>query len=282
MSNENPETAVITGAAMGIGRALAIAWAEQGWRVGVIDFDMDEAERTLEMIERVGGSGETFRCDVRDAEEVQTMADHFFDAWGRVDLVMNNAGVGAAGEVADIPLEEWKRVIDTDLWGVIHGCRAFIPGMKRQGGGHIVNTASMAGVLSGAEMAPYNVSKAAVISLSETLKMELAPYNIGVTVICPMAVKTNVLDTATYTDEFQRELAYLAMEQVKMPIEEFARKVTRAVKRNRLYVVPHLTGKILCTLKRLSPPSFYGTAALLNRKGLLKPLFMHMARKGYI
>jgi NAD(P)-dependent dehydrogenase (short-subunit alcohol dehydrogenase family) len=282
MSSENPKTAVITGAAMGIGRALALAWARQGWKIGVVDFNMDEAQLTLEMIEKAGGSGEAFRCDVRDAEEVQAAADYFFDAWGRVDLVMNNAGVGAAGEVADIPLEEWKRVIDTDLWGVIHGCRSFIPGMKERGGGHIVNTASMAGILSGAEMGPYNVSKAAVISLSETLKMELAPYNIGVTVICPMAVKSNVLDTATYTDEFQKELAYLAMEQVKMPIEEFAHRVTRAVDKNRLYVVPHLTGKILCVLKRFSPPFFYGTAAFLNRKSLLKPLFMYFARKGYI
>jgi NAD(P)-dependent dehydrogenase (short-subunit alcohol dehydrogenase family) len=282
MNGEYSKTAVITGAALGIGRALAIAWAEHGWKVGLVDFNMKEAERTLEMVAKAGGSGETFRCDVRNPEEVQAAADHFFDAWGQVDLVMNNAGVGAAGEVADIPLEEWKRVIDTDLWGVIHGCRAFIPRMKEQGGGHIVNTASMAGVLSGAEMAPYNVSKAAVISLSETLKMELAPYNIGVTVICPMAVQTSVLETATYTDEFQKELAYVAMEQVKMPIEEFARKVTRAVERNRLYVVPHLTGKLLCLLKRFSPPSFYGAAAFLNKKSLLKPLFMYMARKGYI
>ena len=282
MTGEQTKTAVITGAALGIGRALALAWARRGWKVGVVDFDMEEAERTLEMIEKAGGSGEIFRCDVRDPGEVQAAADHFFDAWGRIDLVMNNAGVGAAGEVADIPLEEWKRVIDTDLWGVIHGCRSFIPGMKEQGGGHIVNTASMAGILSGAEMAPYNVSKAAVISLSETLKMELAPYNIGVTVICPMAVKTNVLETATYTDEFQRELAYVAMERVKMPIDEFARRVARAVDRDRLYVVPHLTGKLLCLLKRLSPPTFYGTAAFLNRKSLLKPLFMYMARKGYI
>jgi len=282
MDGENPKTAVITGAALGIGRALAIDWAQQGWKVGLVDFNMEEAENTLNMVEKVGGSGETFRCDVREAEEVQAAADHFFDAWGRIDLVMNNAGVGVAGEVADIPLEEWRRVIDTDLWGVIHGCRAFIPRMKEQGGGHIVNTASMAGILSGAEMAPYNVSKAAVISLSETLKMELAPYNIGVTVICPMAVQTSVLETATYTDEFQHELAYVAMENVKMPIEEFARKVTKAVERNRLYVVPHLTGKVLCLLKRFSPPSFYGTAAFLNRKSLLKPLFMYMARKGYI
>ncbi|RJP29890.1 MAG: SDR family NAD(P)-dependent oxidoreductase [Actinobacteria bacterium] len=277
-----PKTVVVTGAASGIGRALAIAWAEQGCKVGVVDLDLDGAERTVEMVELAGGSGEIFRCDVRNHGEVQDMADHFFGVWGQVDLLVNNAGVGAAGEVADIPFEEWKRVIDTDLWGVINGCRAFIPGMKAQGRGHIVNIASMAGVLSGTEMAPYNVSKAAVISLSETLSMELAPCNIGVTVVCPMAVKTNVLETATYTDGFQLELAHVAMDNVKMPIEAFAGKVTRAVERNRLYVVPHITGKILCLLKRLSPPTFYRAAALLNRKGLLKPLFMRLARKGFV
>lgn len=282
MSGEYSKTAVITGAASGIGRALAIAWAEQGWKVGVVDFNAEEADKTLAMVEKAGGKGETYQCDVRNLGEIQAMADHFFDTWGGVDLLMNNAGVGAAGEVGDIPVEEWRRVIDTDLWGVIYGCHAFLPRMKARGRGHIVNTASMAGVLSGAEMSPYNVSKAAVISLSETLKMELAPYNIGVTVICPMAVQTKVLETATYTDEFQRELAYVAMENVKMPIEDFTRKVTRAVERNRLYVVPHPTGKVLCMLKRISPPAFYGTAAFLSRQGLLKPLFMRMAEKGYI
>ena len=119
-----PKTVVVTGAGSGVGRAMAMAWAREGFKVGVSDIDMEGAGETLEMVMRAGGSGETFRCDVQDPGEVQAMAAHFFDSWGKVGILVNNAGVADVGIVGDISLENWKRTIDTSLWGTIYGCHA--------------------------------------------------------------------------------------------------------------------------------------------------------------
>ena len=128
-------TAVITGASSGIGRALSVALSKEGWRIGIVDVDQDGAERTRELVEKVGGKGEVFRCNVRKVEEVMAAADHFFDSWGEVGMLVNNAGIGGGGYVGEIPLKDWEAVVETDLWGVIYGCHAFIPRMKAQGGG---------------------------------------------------------------------------------------------------------------------------------------------------
>ena len=190
MKANYPKNVVITGAASGLGRALALAWAREGWKIGIADIDTDGAAQTLTMVEQAGGTGEIFRCNVRNLEEIEAMADHFFASWGSVGVIVNNAGVADVGCVGDIHIENWERMLDTSLWGVIYGCHAFIPRMKEQGGGYIVNTSSAAGLICLPHMAPYNVAKAGVISLSETLKCELSSSGIGVTVICPTFFNT--------------------------------------------------------------------------------------------
>ena len=203
MNGGDSKSAVITGAASGIGRALAVAWARRGWKIGIADIDVEGAERTLGMVEQVGGMGDIFKCDVSNLDDVQAMADHFFAAWGKVDILVNNAGIAVMGFVGEVPLKEWQRVMDINLWGVIYGCHAFVPRMREQGGGNIVNLASSAGVVSMSEMGPYNTTKASVISLSETLRTELASDGIGVTVVCPMFIDTDILKTASYTTEWE-------------------------------------------------------------------------------
>lgn len=166
MTYRQAETVAITGVASGLGRAFALAWAGKGWKVGILDIDMEGAEKTREMVVEAGGSGEILRCDVRDPMEVEAAADHLFSRWGAVGILVNNAGVGGGGAVGDIPLKDWETVMGIDLWGVVHGCHSFIPRMKKQGGGHIVNVSSLAGLISAPGFAPYNMSKAAVVSLS--------------------------------------------------------------------------------------------------------------------
>ncbi len=272
--------AVITGAASGLGRSLATALAREGWRVGIVDLDHAGSAETLRMVEGAGGSGEAFHADVSVAEEVEAAAEYFFARWGGVDLLVNNAGVISLGFVGDVPLEDWRWVFDANFWGMLYGCHVFVPRMKEQGGGHIVNVASSAGLLSSPEMAPYNTTKAAVISLSETLRTELAPLGIGVTVACPMFFDTNLLATARFTDPWEMEFFITTFRHARMSADEVAERIIAGVKKDRLYVVPQLSGKLLWLNKRMSPGFFHDLLRFLNRRGLLRPLFQGLARRG--
>jgi NAD(P)-dependent dehydrogenase (short-subunit alcohol dehydrogenase family) len=210
------------------------------------------------------------------------MADHFFKSWGGVDVIVNNAGVVSVGHVGDIPLEDWEWIFSINFWGMLYGCHTFIPRMKEQGGGLIVNVASAGGLLNLLELAPYNTTKAAVIALSETLRSELAPFKIGVTTVCPMFFNTHLLDDMRYTDEFEWEFSHATFEHARMTADEVAQAVVKAVQRGKLYVVPQTPGKVLWMIKRLSPGFYHGTLAFLNRAGIGRSLFMWMARKGML
>jgi NAD(P)-dependent dehydrogenase (short-subunit alcohol dehydrogenase family) len=273
---------VITGAASGFGRALALALARKGCRIGIVDVNMDGARETLSMVERAGGSGEVYELDVRALEDWEVMADHFFSSWGGVDVLVNNAGVVAIGYVGDIPEEDWEWIFSINFWGMLNGCHTFIPRMKAQGGGHILNVASAAGLTSMMEMGPYNTTKAAIISLSETLRSELAPCKIGVTVACPMPFRTNLFDDMRTEDEFISEWSYATFEYARMTAEEVARATVRAVERRKLYVIPQLSGRVLWITKRMSPSLFHGFQAFLNRTGVGHGLLMWLTRKGLL
>jgi NAD(P)-dependent dehydrogenase (short-subunit alcohol dehydrogenase family) len=276
------KTAVITGAASGIGRALAIEAARQGFSVGIVDIDLREAEGTLELVEQAGGSGEVFSCNVRELDEVKATADHFFDMWGEVGLLINNAGVLAFGHVGDIDMKEWQKVLETNLWGQIFGCHAFIPRMKEQGGGHIVNTASVVGIVPPPQQAPYTVSKAGIIGLSETIKTELAPFNIGITVLCPMSVNTNILKDSSDKGNYSRELYTVSFSQAKITPEQIAKKVMSAVEKNKLYLLPNLSGRLFWLSKRLLPSTFFKSLAYLYKKELAVPLLTQLAKRGWL
>jgi NAD(P)-dependent dehydrogenase (short-subunit alcohol dehydrogenase family) len=273
-------TAVVTGAASGLGRDICIALARNGFRVLVADVNTKEADVTLTMVEQAGGSGEVCHCDVTRVEEVQKMAEHVFSSWGGLDLLVNNAGVAASGVVGDMPIEDWHWLMDINLWGMVYGCHAFIPQMKLGRRGHIVNVASAAGIVSFPEMACYNVSKAAVISLTETLKGELAPFGIGVSVVCPTFFNTNLLRDMRFCDEFQCTFANAAFDNAKMTSEDIAALTVKAYEKNRLYVVPQASAKMQWFFKRLSPARYYESFAMLNRSAMLRRLVLMMARLG--
>jgi NAD(P)-dependent dehydrogenase (short-subunit alcohol dehydrogenase family) len=289
MTYQHARTVVITGAASGLGRAYAMAWAAKGFKIGILDIDMEGARETLRLVEEAGTTGEVRSCNVRDPAEVEASADHFFKLWGEVGVLVNNAGIGSGGAVGEVPIGDWEKVIETDLWGVVYGCHAFIPGMKRQGGGHIVNVSSLAGLISAPGFAPYNVSKAAVVALSQTLKTELASSDIGVTVVCPPVVKTGILDNSLriageidYDITGEIEVLRTAMEASRITPADIAARTVRAVERNRLYVIPALPLQMSWLNARLAPSLFYGLSAALERRGLLRPIYMYMARKGLI
>jgi NAD(P)-dependent dehydrogenase (short-subunit alcohol dehydrogenase family) len=271
---------VITGAASGLGRAIALSLAKRGWRILVSDINMAGSKITLEMVEKAGGEGETFECDVTKLDDIRRMADFAFEKWNRIDLLVNNAGVAAGGVVGDIPMEDWHWIVNTNFWGMLYGCHEFVPRMKSQGGGHIVNVSSAAGFVSLPEMASYNVTKAAIISLSETLKSELAPHNIGITVVCPTFFKTNLLETMRYTDEFQKMFAETAFENGRLSAEKIAEMTVRAVEKNKLYLIPQVVGKVQWLMKRFSPSRYYKNMAFMNRRSSFRELALKMARWG--
>jgi NAD(P)-dependent dehydrogenase (short-subunit alcohol dehydrogenase family) len=260
--------AVITGAGSGLGRALALDLARRGWRVLVSDIKAERAAETAALVDQAGGEGLAMACDVTQWAEVKALADRAVESWGGADVVVNNAGVPVIGAMADVPLDDWRWAIDINLMGVVNGCKAFIPVLAAQGGGHIVNTASAAGFTSLADMAPYNATKAAVISLSETLRVELAAKHIGVTVACPTTFKTNLFENVRATDAklITRNQALFARSFATA--EGVAAHVWRGVAKNKLYVITQPDAKLLWAWKRLAPELYTRTAGWIFKRGL--------------
>jgi NAD(P)-dependent dehydrogenase (short-subunit alcohol dehydrogenase family) len=248
--------AVVTGAASGIGRALAVAFAAAGSAVVVADLDRDEAEVVAAAIRSAGGEAEPVRVDVSDAAAVDQLAATTLERFGRVDVLCNNAGVSTFNLLRDQTLDDWRWVFGVNLWGVIHGLQSFVPIMRSQGTpAHIVNTASIAGLLSGvAFIGPYDATKVAVVSISETLSQELAidQVPIGVSVLCPSSVDTRVMESergrpAAFGVEHRTEIA----ESVRLSIREsftgpsgltpaqVADRVLEAIRARRFWIITH-------------------------------------------
>jgi NAD(P)-dependent dehydrogenase (short-subunit alcohol dehydrogenase family) len=197
MQNLSGKAAFVTGGASGIGLALGRAFAEAGMNVMLADVETPRLQAAVESLRGVGSVVEGIACDVADADSVDHAASTTYAAFGNVHVVCNNAGVAGGSGIDDISLDTWKWVLDVNLMGVLHGVRTFLPHMRAHGeGGHIVNTASMAGLQSGLGFSPYSASKFAVVNMSEGLALQLQPFGIGVTVLCPGYVRTRISDSA--------------------------------------------------------------------------------------
>ena len=246
--------AVVTGGASGIGRALAQALAREGSAVVVADLDADGAVRAASAIRLDGGEAEAVTVDVADAGSVDALAARAVERYGHVDLLCNNAGVSTFNLIEDQTLDDWRWVFSVNLWGVVHGVHSFLPILRRQGTpAHIVNTASIAGILSGVMfIGPYAATKSAVVSISETLRQELAfaQLPIGVSVLCPSSVDTRVMESERgRPDAFGREERTPAAEGFRVAIRDsftgptgltpaaVAERVLDAVRTGRFWVI---------------------------------------------
>ena len=288
MSLDHAKTAVITGAGSGIGKALALALSRRGYRIGIVDIDLEAAQETLQEMKAAGGTGDAYRCDVGDAPQVLAMADHFFDTWGEVGLLVNNAGIGAGGWVGEASLEDWRRVVHVNLWGVINGCHAFVPRMKLQGRRHIVNTASTAGLVAVMGFASYSTTKAAVVAFTETLLVELAPFGIGVTVLCPSIVRTNIMEHSMAVldmdgleaAEWGSSLIEAGMECSKISCDDVSRMVIEGIENDRLFVVTNRVSRSNWRNARMSPEKYFKLMAWRNKKGWLQGFMLWATRRG--
>src|SRR4030088_2094643 len=187
------KTAFVTGGASGIGLALGRAFAEAGMKVMLADVETDALAAAVKSLHNVGPEVRGVVCDVADSSSFEDAAKASHEAFGNVHVVCNNAGVAAGGGIDHISLDNWRWVLDVNLMGVLHGVRSFLPHIRKHGeGGHIVNTASMAGMHADLGFSPYGASKFAVVSMSEGLAMQLKPHGIGVSVLCPSFVRTRI------------------------------------------------------------------------------------------
>ncbi|WP_244521879.1 SDR family NAD(P)-dependent oxidoreductase [Bradyrhizobium embrapense] len=187
------KAAFVTGAASGIGLAMATAFAREGMKVMLADIETGALDKAVDALRAGGADVHGVVCDVADPASLDRAAKASFRAFGNVHVVCNNAGVAAGGGIDPISVDDWRWVIDVNLMGVVHGVRSFLPHIRAHGeGGHIVNTASMAGMNAGLGVSPYSATKFAVVSLSEGLSAQLAPLGIGVSVLCPSYVRTRI------------------------------------------------------------------------------------------
>ncbi|MDX3536405.1 SDR family oxidoreductase [Streptomyces sp. MB09-01] len=264
---------LVTGAASGIGRATAFAFAEAGARVVAVDRDAEGAARTADMARLVGAAEAWAECvDVSDEQAMEKLAAKVAAEYGIVDVLVNNAGIGLSGAFLDTTAEDWKKVLDVNLWGVIHGCRIFGKQMAERGqGGHIVNTASAAAYLPSRTLPAYSTSKAAVLMLSECLRAELASKSIGVSAICPGIVNTNITATSRFAgvDEAEEKRRQERSSRLyglrNFPPEKVADAILRAVVRNEAVVPVTPESKGALWMSRYAPRTLRRIARLEPR-----------------
>jgi NAD(P)-dependent dehydrogenase (short-subunit alcohol dehydrogenase family) len=263
-------SAVVTGAGSGIGAAFAVELARRGGTVVCSDIDEAAAQQTVDAIVERDAKAVAIRCDVSRIDDVTALAaaaQSFFGA--APTLVVNNAGVGAGGApIGDVSLDDWAWTLDVNLWGSIHGCHVFTPILRGAARSHaprgIINVASAAAFGAAPGMAAYNVSKAGVLSLSETLAAELSGSAVRVTVLCPTFVKTNIVESGRIS-EASGELAAKLMRWTGISAQKVARTCLDAHDRGDLYCLPQLDAKIGWNIKRIAPQAYTRAVGMVSR-----------------
>lgn len=256
MTHARP-TAIVTGAASGLGRALAVRLARDGWQIALADLNPVGCEETLRLVEAAGGAGHVERLDVSSPEEWAALRDRLQVEWPRLDLLVNNAGVAGCGNLGDYPLEDWHWLLNINLYGAIYGCHELVDWLKANPrGAHVINTASFAAIAPSPSMAAYNVAKAGIVALSETLYSELKPSGVGVTVVCPMFFRTAIQHGARAHDPITDAMLVANIESASLTAEEVADAAVRGMQRGQLYVIPGRQGRLFWWLRRLMPTRF--------------------------
>lgn len=250
----------ITGGASGLGRALAEAYARDGAKVCIGDINAARCAETLAALAALGAEAHALSCDVTREADLTAAADWLRTHWGGVDLVFNNAGVADAGGIDEMPLADWAWMVDINLLGVVRGCKAFVPMMKAQRSGHLVNVASMAGLIHPPMMSAYNATKAAVVALSETLQAELHSHGIGVHVVCPAFFRTNLAESVRTANPDMARLTTRLINKSPIGADEIAAAVKAAVARGDFHVLTHPREKRIWLFKRAVPFQVYAAA----------------------
>ena len=237
MKSFRDKQVLITGAGSGIGRATALAFAAEGASLWLSDMNDQGNEETAALISRAGGRAKALHCDVADEASVRAMADQVHAEIPALDILMNNAGIGVAGRFLDTTLSSWRKVMDVNLMGVVHGCHAFLPNMVERGqGGHVINTASAAAFVAAPDMPIYAASKFAVQGFTEALRGDMATHGIGVTAVCPGIINTpivaNSIMEGQMAGEGVQDKVVRFYEKRNYTADDVAKSILSAVRRN--------------------------------------------------
>jgi NAD(P)-dependent dehydrogenase (short-subunit alcohol dehydrogenase family) len=250
--------AVVTGAASGLGRAFCTELIARGARVLAADTNelgLRSLAESLHHPDRL----HTQVCSVADAAQVESLAVQAESLWGGTDLLINNAGVAATGGVGEVSLADWEWIMGVNLWGVIYGCHSFVPRMKAVGSGWVLNVASIAGLVGVANMAPYNVTKFAVVGLSECMRAELKEHGVGVSVLCPSFFKTNIIASGRISGEDgekSKRAGEKLMDVAKMSAQDVARFALDGAQKGKFFLLPQPDARVLWGAKRIVPELF--------------------------
>ena len=254
-------TALITGAGGGIGGATAMRFARDGVRhLLLVDINEGALQRTAALVREAGGNVTICQTDVADAAAMEALAAAFAAGPGVPDIIVNNAGIGVAGPFLDTPLADLQRIVGVNLWGVVHGCRLFGAQLVERGrGGHIVNVASAAAFAPSTILPAYSMTKAAVLMLSECLRVELAPHGIGVSAVCPGLVSTGIEHRAVYVGSDAAAIAARRRASLRVyrlrrySADRVARRIVTAIRHNTAVVPVTAEAHLLRGLSRVAP-----------------------------
>ena len=247
--------AFITGAASGLGKAFATELAKDGWTIGMADINIVELQVAAADIEKLGGKPLFFPLDVSDKEQYKKVAEDFLIRAGGIDLLFNNAGVGDGSAFEEYSLENYEWMVGINQMGVIYGCYYFIPAMKKQRSGHILNTASAAAIGCAPTMGAYNLTKAAVVAISETLYGELMDFNIQVSCIQPTYFKTNVIQYAR-GGEIVKKATQMFIDKSGLEADTVAQEILTRAGNKELYIILPKDARKMWLFKRLAPTWF--------------------------
>lgn len=254
----------ITGGASGLGRALAERYARAGWRVCIGDLDVERCAETLSVLQQHSPQSHALACNVTREEDLQAAADWLKQHWNGVDVVVNNAGVAQMGGIGDATMADWQWIVDINLLGVVRGCKVFAPLLRAQGGGKLVNIASMAGLVYMPHAGAYNATKAAVVALSETLQLELEADRIGVSVVCPAFFRTALAQNMRASNPQLENMTKRLVERARIGPDEIAQLIFEGIERGDTHILTHPEARRAWRLKRYLPYRWY--LAMMRRQ----------------
>ena len=260
------KVALITGGASGIGKTLSEHLAKQGARVILADIQDLQVKEVAEAIREGGEKATGVRLDVTDADAVQAVVRSVVEEYGHLDLMINNAGIGVVGETKDCSLEDWRRTIDINLNGVVYGVHAAYPVMIEQGNGHIVNVASLAGLIPAPKAAAYSATKHAVVGLSLSLRAEASRYGVNVNVVCPAFVKTPLL-TESKVIKIPRKKVDAMMSAMGKPMspDQCVKSILKGIQRNDAIITMPLVANVAWRVHRLTPTGIHSAQKVAGK-----------------
>ncbi|MBI5309818.1 MAG: SDR family oxidoreductase [Actinobacteria bacterium] len=261
----NNKVAVITGAASGLGQGFATVTAANGATVVAADINLEGAEKTAERITAAGGKATAKQVDVRDAAAVAKLVDDAVAEHGRIDYMFNNAGIAVQGPMQEIPIEHWDEIIDINLKGVVHGTSAAYKHMYKQKSGHIVNTASLAGLVPSPLLSPYSATKFGVVGLSDSLRVEAQGTGVKVTALCPGFIESGIYDSARYSGGLNAEIGRKQIPLI-VPLEEGVDKLLKGVVKEKRVVTLPLYGYLFWYGYRATPVAGIKLSGFLARR----------------